>query len=195
MAGSATISDRGAHGAHRYLIALGSNRRHGRHGAPRLVLAAAVEALEEAGLAVEAVSPVLHTAPLGPSRRRFANAALVARSALPPLDLLALFKRVERAFGRRRGGRWGARVLDLDIVLWSGGICADPALSIPHPAFRARSFVLEPALVVAPAWRDPVTGLAIRHLHARLTAPRPLPRARADGRSRPPGPPPPFGGP
>ena len=195
MAGSAKISDPREQGAHRYLIALGSNRRHGRHGAPRHVLAAAVEALQEAGLAIDAISPVLRTAPLGPSRRRFANAALVAHSDLPPSDLLALFKRVEPHFGRRRGGRWSARVLDLDIVLWSGGMFASPALAIPHLAFRSRAFVLGPALAVAPGWRDPVTGLAIRQLHARLTAPRPLPRARADGRTRPPGPPPPFGGP
>jgi len=43
---------------------------------------------------------------------------------------------------------------------------------IPHPEFRKRAFVLGPLAEIAPGWRDPVTGLAVRHLRARLTAPR-----------------------
>uniref|UniRef100_UPI0015771B8A 2-amino-4-hydroxy-6- hydroxymethyldihydropteridine diphosphokinase n=1 Tax=Sphingomonas bacterium TaxID=1895847 RepID=UPI0015771B8A len=80
-----------------------------------------------------------------------------------------------RAFGRRRGRRWGARVLDLDIVLWSGGSWRSPGLTIPHPAFRDRRFVLDPMVALAPRWRDPVTGLTIRQLAAQLTRRRPLP--------------------
>ncbi len=102
---------------------------------------------------------------------------------VPPKDyfaLLALLKRIERAFGRRPGGRrWRARVLDLDLVLWSGGPYAAPGLTIPHPLFRERAFVLAPALAVAPAWRDPLTGATVRQLHARLTAPRAMPKRAA----------------
>jgi 2-amino-4-hydroxy-6-hydroxymethyldihydropteridine diphosphokinase len=162
--------------AWRYLIALGSNRRHHRHGLPRAVLAAALAALAGEGVTVEMTSPVLHTAPLGPSRRRYANAAALVRTALPPPDLLARLKAVERAFGRRRGGqRWAARVLDLDIVLWQGGAWTGAGLSIPHRAFRQRAFVLTPATRIAPRWRDPVTGLTLRQLSARLTRSQPLP--------------------
>jgi 2-amino-4-hydroxy-6-hydroxymethyldihydropteridine diphosphokinase len=67
-------------------------------------------------------------------------------------------------------------VLDLDIVLWSGGPWASERLVIPHPEFRSRAFVLAPAAAVAPGWRDPVTGRTLRQLNARLlhavTSPR-----------------------
>ena len=161
-----------------YLIALGSNRRHGRHGAPAAVLRAAIGEIEHHGVTVEAVSPVLATAPLGPSRRRFANSAAVVRTQLGPEALLCRLKRIEAQFGRRGGGApWQARVLDLDIVLWQGGCWSSPVLTIPHPQFRTRTFVLSPASQIAPTWRDPLTGLTLRHLHARLTQPRPLPIA------------------
>jgi 2-amino-4-hydroxy-6-hydroxymethyldihydropteridine diphosphokinase len=67
-------------------------------------------------------------------------------------------------------------VLDLDIILWSGGAWPGPGPIIPHPAFRKRDFVLQPLAEIAPAWRDPITGLSIRQLYVRLTAPRPTPR-------------------
>ena len=158
-----------------YLIALGSNRRHGLYGAPDGVVRAAMEELAAFGT-VLARSPVIASAPMGAARRRFANAALVMESELDPPALLAALKRTEREFGRRPGQRWGDRVLDCDIILWSGGRWVSPGLAIPHPAFRLRRFVLDPARAIAPGWRDPVTGLTLSQLHARLTRPRPLPR-------------------
>ena len=163
--------------AHRYLIALGSNRRHPRHGSPREVLSAALEQLNGEGLEAAAAAPVIESAPVGPSIRRYANSAVVVATDLEPDELLALLKRIERAFGRRPGGqRWRARVLDLDIVLWSGGPWASADLTVPHPLFRERDFVLDPAAQIAPDWRDPITGLTLRQLRARLTRPRPLRR-------------------
>ena len=137
------------------------------------MIAAALGAIEAAGMRVLAVSPVRTTAPLGPSRRRYANAAALVETKLLPAAALSTLKRVERAFGRRAGGRpWAARVLDLDLVLWSGGCWSSAALTIPHPEFRHRDFVLGPACAVTPAWRDPLTGLTLRQLRARLTRPR-----------------------
>ncbi|MBV1691018.1 2-amino-4-hydroxy-6-hydroxymethyldihydropteridine diphosphokinase [Novosphingobium sp. G106] len=162
--------------AERYLVALGSNRRHHRLGCPEAVLRAAFAALDGKGLKLKAVSAVVASRPLGPSLRRYANAAAVVKSKLAPDELLDRLKAIEQRFGRRIGGRrWGARVLDLDIVLWSGGAWSSPPLTIPHPAFRTRRFVLGPAAAIAPRWRDPLTALTVRHLLARLTRPRPLP--------------------
>ena len=167
-------------GSQRYLIALGSNVRHPRHGPPRAVLQAALHALDRAGLQVEAASRIVETAPLGPSRRRYANAAAIVRTDLEPEAMLRELQRIEHALGRRRTGqRWGARVLDLDIVLWSGGAFAVHGLTIPHPAFRQRRFVLAPGAQIAGDWRDPIGGLTLRQLFARLTRNHPLPRARA----------------
>ena len=199
--------------AHRYLIALGSNQRHGRHGAPRRVLAAALAQLGAEGVRVLAAAPAIETAPIGPSIRRYANTAALSETALEPEALLALIKRIERKFGRRHGGqRWRARVLDLDVVLWSGGAYPLPlqgrgkgwgrlrdhpaltsptptpplkgwaSLTIPHPLFRQRAFVLTPAAMIAPQWRDPLTGRNLHQLRARLTGPRPLPK-RVGGRA------------
>jgi 2-amino-4-hydroxy-6-hydroxymethyldihydropteridine diphosphokinase len=160
---------------HRYLIALGSNVRHMRHGWPKAVLTAALERLEAEGLKIIAAAPPIVTDPIGPSIRRYANSAALVETALAPPELLTLLKRIEREFGRRSGGqRWRARVLDLDIVLWSGGPYVDGTLTIPHPLFRERDFVLGPASAIAPHWRDPVTGLTLGQLHARLTGRRPL---------------------
>jgi 2-amino-4-hydroxy-6-hydroxymethyldihydropteridine diphosphokinase len=160
---------------HRYLIALGSNVRHVRHGWPKAVLAAALERLEAEGPKIIAAAPPIVTDPIGPSIRRYANSAALVETALTPPELLTLLKRIEREFGRRPGGqRWRARVLDLDIVLWSGGPYVDETLTIPHPLFRERDFVLGPSSAIVPYWRDPVTGLTLGQLHARLTGRRPL---------------------
>ena len=163
--------------AQRYLIALGSNQRHARLGSPEKVLAAALDELDRKQIKLVAASRVIRSAPLGPSRRRYANSAALVKSKLDPPELLALLKHIEAKFGRRLGGqRWAARVLDLDVVLWSGGVWSSPGLTVPHPLFRDRDFVLGPATEIAPRWRDPITGLSLRQLHARLTRPRPAPR-------------------
>ena len=153
-----------------YVIALGSNRP-GRHGTPEGEVAAALALLKPV-----AVAPLLPTAPVGPSIRRFANTAALIEAREDPPALLRRLKTIERAFGRRRGRRWGARVIDLDIVLWSGGAWSDATLTIPHPQFRARRFVLDPLEQLVPDWRDPLTGRTVRQLAARLRKPRPVDR-------------------
>lgn len=158
-------------------MALGSNRRHGRHGAPERVIIAALAAMVDAGLEIVAISPILPTPPLGPGGRRFANAAALIETDDAPPALLRRLKAIERAFGRRRGRRWGARVLDLDILLWTGGLWASRELSIPHREFRRRDFALFPLERIAPDWVDPLTNLAIRHLAARLRRTRPVDRS------------------
>ena len=133
------------------------------------MLAAALARLEDEGVEVAAAGPVLLTDPVGPSSRRYANSAAVIATALEPPDLLTLLKQIEREFGRRPGGRrWTSRVLDLDMILWSGGAFSGPGLTVPHPLFRTRDFVLVPAAAIAPRWRDPITGLTVRQLRFRL---------------------------
>jgi 2-amino-4-hydroxy-6-hydroxymethyldihydropteridine diphosphokinase len=155
-----------------YAIALGSNRR-GRHGGPADAITAA---LTQIG-GVVAVSPVIATAPIGPSIRRFANAAALVESDEAPPAFLTRLKAIECAMGRRPGRRWGTRPIDLDIILWTGGRWQGrrPALGIPHPAFRTRRFVLAPLARIAPDWRDPVGGRTVRQLLAQVDQRRPRP--------------------
>ena len=159
-----------------YAIALGSNRRHGRHGGPRGVLRAAIGALEALGT-IDTVSAIRATPALGPAGRSFANAAALLATDLAPDELLVALKEIERDFGRRGGKRWGPRVLDLDIILWSGGFWGGPGPTIPHPEMRRRSFVLDPLAEIAPGWRDPVSGGTIRQLRSRLGKAAPVDRA------------------
>jgi len=159
-----------------YLIGLGGNVFNARHGQPRARIATTFELLDEAPLRLVARSTIVQSAPLGPSRRRFANGAALVRTALPPPVLLSHLQRMERNAGRRRGQRWGARPLDLDIILWSGGIWRSPELTIPHASFCERLFVLAPAREIAAAWRHPISGRTIAQLHRRLARPKPLDR-------------------
>ncbi|MGQ3177585.1 MAG: 2-amino-4-hydroxy-6-hydroxymethyldihydropteridine diphosphokinase [Blastomonas fulva] len=154
-----------------YLIALGSNRRHHRIGPPERVLEAAMEALAAEDVDILALAPAIRTRPIGPSQRMYANSAALICTRLAPDDLLALLKTLEARFGTRRGQRWSARTLDLDIIWWSGGTWHSrrPELIVPHIAFRERRFVLQPAAMIAPQLRDPVTGRSIAQLLQRLT--------------------------
>ncbi|MBB3033747.1 2-amino-4-hydroxy-6-hydroxymethyldihydropteridine diphosphokinase [Erythrobacter lutimaris] len=127
---------------------------------------------------VRARSPVIDSAPMGAARRRFANAVAELESDLSPPELLRELKRLERGFGRRPGQAWGDRVLDCDIAAWSGGVWRSRELGIPHAGLAQRDFVLVPACAIAPGWRDPKSGLALRHLQARLTRPQALLRDR-----------------
>lgn len=145
-----------------YAIALGSNRR-GRHGSPVQTVRAAASAI-----GAKRMSKVRLTPALGPAGRGFANAVALVESELDPPALLARLKQVERDFGRRGGRRWGPRVLDLDIVLWSQGPWGTDGLVVPHREFRRRRFVLEPLAELAPGWRDPITGATVRQLLHRL---------------------------
>ena len=152
---------------HEYAIALGSNRPHGRHGGPEQVLRAAIRELNALGR-VERISRIHRTAALGPAGRSFANAAILLSSDLDPPTLLAALKSIERSFGRRAGKRWGPRVLDLDIILWSGGRFAARGLDIPHKQLTCRRFVLAPLAEIAPGHIIPRTGHNVRHAAHRL---------------------------
>jgi 2-amino-4-hydroxy-6-hydroxymethyldihydropteridine diphosphokinase len=149
-----------------YAVALGSNRR-GRHGAPGETIRAAARAIH-----ADRLSRIRSTPAMGPAGRGFANAMAILRTDLEPLELLDMLKATERGFGRRAGRRWGPRILDLDIILWSEGPFEANGLVIPHAGFRERRFVLDPLAELVPDWRDPLTGRTVRQLLARLRKPR-----------------------
>ena len=154
-----------------YAIAIGSNRPHGRHGRPAAVVEAAIARLDR-DFGLFDASPIVLNAADGGAGRDFANAVALIESGLEPPAMLRRLKAIEQEFGRRAGRRWGPRVLDLDVALWSGGAWRSRRLTVPHPRLRERSFVLQPLAAVAPAWR--VDGsLTARHLAARLARRRP----------------------
>ena len=155
-----------SHATHLYAIALGSNRRHVRHGRPAGVVEAAIARLD-ADFTLFDASPIILNKAVGGAGRDFANAVALVESRLEPAAMLAALKSIERDFGRRRGRRWGERVLDLDLVAWDGSRVASRQLTIPHQRLKERGFVLGPLSAIAPGWRID-GGLTPRHLASRL---------------------------
>ena len=115
-------------------------------------LAAAVGALDHAPeLEVEAVSSLYETPPWGDTDQGpFLNAAVAIRTRLEPHALLDHVKAIEAALGRAPTRRWGPRAIDIDIVHMAGVTLSDDRLTLPHPHWGARAFVLEPLAEIAP---------------------------------------------
>ena len=154
-----------------YAIAIGSNRPHGQHGRPPAVVEAAIARLDEEFGLFDA-SPIILNAAHGSAGRDFANAVAIVECGLDPPQMLARLKALEGEFGRRPGKRWGPRVLDLDIVLWSGGSFRSRLIMIPHSQLPMRGFVLQPLSAIAPWWR--VGSLTVRHLAHRRAVRKPI---------------------
>lgn len=107
--------------------------------------------LEAPGITGVAVSPVYETSPVGgPDQGDYLNAVLLVETVLSGRVLLERAQSLEGALGRVRGERWGARVIDVDLVDYGGEKSDEPDLLLPHPRAHERAFVLAPWLDVDP---------------------------------------------
>ncbi|MGE5373126.1 MAG: 2-amino-4-hydroxy-6-hydroxymethyldihydropteridine diphosphokinase [Solirubrobacterales bacterium] len=90
-------------------------------------------------------SSVRETEPWGNTEQPwFLNQAAAVLTALSPHELLEACLSIEQVLGRIRGEKWGPRLIDIDILLYSDRIIEEPDLVIPHPYLEQREFVLEP---------------------------------------------------
>ena len=146
----------------RVAVALGSNL--GDRRAHRDFAVAKLRSL----LRPVAVSRYHDTVPVGISGPQplYLNAAATGETTLSAPDLLDALLAIEAARGRERPYPNAPRTLALDLILYGGLVIDGPDLSVPHPRFRARRFVLEPLAEIAPEAVDPVTGRTIRELLA-----------------------------
>ena len=120
-------------------VALGSNL--GDRAAHLAAARAALDALPDTR--VVAASAVEETAPLGgKAQPAYLNQMVLLETRLEPRALLEACQAIERAEGRVRGERWGARTLDLDIVRYGQRRVDEPDLIIPHPELEHRDFWL-----------------------------------------------------
>lgn len=148
----------------RVAISLGSNL-----GDRRAHLDYAIDALR-LDLTDLSVSPYIETRPVGvgPEHGPFLNAAVVGHTALPARLFLERLLEIEEERGRARPYPMAPRTLDLDLVLYGEEIINQDGLSVPHPRFRERAFVLGPLAALAPDMIDPVTKETIAELNTRV---------------------------
>jgi 2-amino-4-hydroxy-6-hydroxymethyldihydropteridine diphosphokinase len=117
------------------------------------------------GCDLGAVSQIYETEPVGDIEQPpFLNLAAEIETDVDPLELLAGLKETEREMGRVSSARWGPRLVDIDIVLYGNRVVETAALTVPHPRFRDRAFVLLPLAEIGPHTIDPITGLTVEQL-------------------------------
>lgn len=122
--------------------------------------------LQESGIARETkVSSIYETEPEGVKEQPFfLNGILEVETSLSPRNLLDALQALERQLGRKKGQKWGARIIDLDILLYGNLVMKEKDLEIPHPLLAERSFVLTPLAEIAPEIVHPILKKTISDL-------------------------------
>lgn len=121
------------------------------------VLAAARGAIGEQGGSIAGQSAIYETAPWGiTDQPAFLNQVIEISTSLLPEDLLRIILNIEHDLGRVRYERWGARVIDIDILYFGQTVMDSARLTLPHPRIQGRRFVLAPLAEIAPDFLHPL---------------------------------------
>jgi len=141
-------------------LGLGSNV-----GDPEGNLRSAIQALRDKNVTPWRSASLYRTEPRDlEDQPWFLNTVIEVRTLLEPESLMQECLEIERHAGRVRDVQKGPRPLDIDILIYRNRIIDTPKLSIPHPRFRERRFVLVPLVELAPDLTDPVSGLSMSQL-------------------------------
>jgi 2-amino-4-hydroxy-6-hydroxymethyldihydropteridine diphosphokinase len=116
-------------------------------------------------LEIRCYSSIYETEPVGLKEQNwFLNAVVEISTRLDPFLLLAVTQDIEQRLGRKRTKRWGARIIDIDILSFHDLIIQSHNLIIPHPEMTVRRFVLLPLSEINPYYIHPVTKNSIATL-------------------------------
>lgn len=136
------------------VISIGSNM-----GDRRANLEQAVRMMNEKAGTVLNCSEIIETKAYGyTDQDDFLNMAVLLETGLDPHELLDVLHEIENALGRVRVIHWGPRTIDLDIIFYGDRVLNDQDLTVPHPDYQNRDFVLIPLMNIVPHYKDPVTG-------------------------------------
>ncbi len=146
------------------LVALGANLPSS-FGAPQETLAEARREMAVRGLRILCHSRTWLTAPVPVSDQPwYHNEVAAIETGLPPFGVMQILQGIEQDFGRVRGARNEARLLDLDLLAYHDEVMNESFLTLPHPRLQERAFVLRPLQEVAPDWIHPVLGRNVETL-------------------------------
>ena len=120
-------------------------------------LRTAANLLQQEGVKILNESSVYETEPWGTSNQPwFLNVVLQVETLLSENELLGVCLKVEQEMGRVRDKKWGARLIDIDILYFNDSILKTENLAIPHPGIEERRFTLMPLCEIAPEETHPV---------------------------------------
>ncbi len=143
-----------------YLL-LGSNL-----GNSKEILENAMQAIEERVGKIILCSKYYETAPWGVENQpNYLNIALAVDTLLSAVELLKQTQQIEDLLGRVRKEKWGARLIDVDIIFYGDAVINLPDLVIPHPLMQERNFVLVPLQEIAPDFEHPTLKKTIQNLY------------------------------
>ena len=132
---------------HPAYIALGSNK-----GDRLEFLKKAIEKINKSpDCEVISASSIYETKPFGKVKQdNFLNAVIKIETSYSPINLFKELKAIEKKIGRIETEKWGAREIDLDLILYDDLVYSDDTLTIPHKGLAERDFVLVPLCEISP---------------------------------------------
>jgi len=151
----------------RVYLSLGSNL-----GDKPVNLLSAISLITKEIGVISSVSSVYETKPCGyRSDNVFFNIMVCVETGLPPFEILTLTQNIEKTIGRKQKTNhiYSDRVIDIDLIMYENLIIQSEELTLPHPLFHQRRFVLEPFNEIAPDCVHPVLKKKVKDLFAELS--------------------------